>query len=69
MDSGKLVTADDEFDVYICDECGEHEAQISVLNGMVCFQCWLSRNECFDAIEGNSGEIDWRQFSIKDECL
>jgi len=48
MDSGKLVIGDDEFDVYICDGCGEHEAQIKVFDGFICFQCWCSRGERID---------------------
>ena len=67
MDSGKLVTCDDEFDVYICDECSEHEAQVRVMNGMICFQCWCSRNERYDS--DMFSPTDWRDSCSEEEVF
>ena len=67
MDSGKLVTCDDEFDVYICDECGEHEAQIKVFNGLICFQCWCSRKERID--DDVVSALDWNDFCAEEELF
>lgn len=67
MESGKLVTGDDEFDVYICDECSEHEAQVKVMNGMICFQCWCSRNERIDS--DMLSAPDWPEPCLEEELF
>ena len=67
MDSGKLITADDEIEVYVCDECGEHEAQIKVFNGMVCFQCWCSRRERLD--DGSISALGWEDSYSEEEVF
>lgn len=48
MESAKLIVGDEEIDVYICGDCGEHEAQINTLNGMICFYCWSLKKELND---------------------
>jgi hypothetical protein len=53
MESAKLVINGEEFEVFLCEDCGEHEGQIEAFDGMICYQCWMDREESTDREYGS----------------
>ena len=53
---GKLIVDNEEYDIHVCEHCGEHEAQKKTHEGMVCLFCYESM--CLKDYEGEESEED-----------
>lgn len=50
---GKLIVDNEKFDVFVCENCGEHEAQKDTVAGMLCMSCY---------------DVFYEQTIIDDDC-